>query len=173
MFENRKSLSDQVIIYLSQQVVSKDIFEMQGYKDAETSYIQRLNNRIQLKKQLHFMRLCKLYYSYARFGKLLIDTTETVYSKMISENCHWKVAQWAACEISFGFHRNHKENAVERIRMELPFEHEHGRSLKFSMVAFEESLSTYCPDLKGTVHDWYKVFLCVPKKILLYEEFFG
>jgi hypothetical protein len=90
----------------------------------------------------------------------------------LSTLTHWQLAMWAACEVCFGVFHDPK-NCVARIRMELPFEHEYNRCLKYTMDNFEKTLKEKCPKMKGNVHDWYEVFLTVPTKILLYEDFFG
>ena len=171
-----KTLSDQVIISLNKERLTDNILERQDYKDAESRYISRLYSRIQMKKERHLFHICKLYLVGTACG---IKEIYNIRTDLHADLCYlyeeWKVVQWAACEITFGFyHKNidNKRNAMERIRMELPREHLKGRYLSYSLEKFEKALSKYCPNLEGTVHDWCNVFTHVPKLLLLYEEFF-
>ena len=168
-----KNLSDTVVVNLNNMDVCPSVFETQEYLDAETRYIKNWYSRLQQTKNLHFMRLCKLYYIHY----LTQPKENLVYGEIFLNNLpYWKLVQWAACEMSFGYYHSTETNIeriVIRIRMELPFEHEHGRYLSYTTEKFENALAEHCPNMKGTVHDWHKVLQHVPHKILLYEDFFG
>jgi hypothetical protein len=142
--------------------------------DAVAKFAQDLGSRLRRKKERHFFELCRLYLVfYVTRRDDLVVTGDVAYQYMPNTSLpHWQLAQWCACEIVFG-HYHTAEDAVARIRMELPFEHVNDRFLDFTLEAFEQSLKENCPNMKGNVHDWYKVFMNVPTKILEYEEFFG
>ena len=168
-----KNLSDVVIVNMSNMNLHLDIFKTQEYQDVEYKYIVNWYARLEKRKEIHFMRLCKLYYMY----RLLDFENSEVYTHVNLSNLpYWKLVQWAACEMSFGYHHSGEssvERIVERIRMELPFEHVNGRSLEYTVEKFENALVEHCLNMKGTVHDWHKVLQHVPHKILTCEEFFG
>ena len=170
-FNSEKTLSDLAVINLSKVNTPSDVFLRPDYQDAECQYILRWYQRIKIQKQLHFMRLCKLYYACTAFGE------ECVYYRTNFDQLdRWQVVQWAACELTFGFYHSslhNKQRTIERIRMELPHENRNGRCLDFSLERFEEALAKHNPNLDGNVHDWYNVLIHVPTKILLYEEIFG
>ena len=84
----------------------------------------------------------------------------------------WKIVHWAAAQVKFDPY-NRIDSAVERFRLELPFEHEHGRCLKYTVDEFEGALAKHCPNNQGNVHQWAAVFKHVPTKLLTYEEIFG
>jgi hypothetical protein len=164
-----KTLRDLCVEKICKLDPEEIVFEWEVFKDAEINYIRNMYKRLKRKKDIHFFQLCKMYYLFYLFS----DREEIVYYNIDIENLsHWQLAQLCACEIKFG-HYHSAQSAVERIRMELPFEHLHGRSKEFTTDAFEAALEKFCPNMKGSVHDWYKVFMKVPTKILLYEEFFG
>lgn len=147
-------------------------FSTPAYKDAEIRYIKSFYQKLQMKKDRYFFNLCK-YYLIFHFIPDDYQHDDQLYQYIDLEKLtHWQRAMWAACEVCFGdFHS--AQDCVDRIRLELPFEHQRGNCLKFTMERFEKSLTKNCPNMKGNVHDWYKVFLNAPPKILLYEEFFG
>ncbi len=160
-----RSLRDLAIV----KITDPTVFNSQAYADAEVQYIQNWWQRIQQTKQIHFMRLCKWYYVNALLGE------KCAYKDVnFSEMSHWKVAQWSACEMCFGhYHKNNEPAIVARILAELNYEHQHGRELNFTQEKIIDALGVYYANDDCTVHDWYQVLLHVPKKILLYEEFFG
>lgn len=141
-----KSLSDCALT----KIPNSEAFNSQVYKDAEVQYIQNWWQRIQQKKKLHFMRLCKWYY----VSTLL--NNKTAYSNFdLSAMPHWKVAQWAACEMCFGhYHKNNEWRIVLRILAEINHENQHGRELNFTQDKFVNAYNLHTADGNGTVHDW-------------------
>jgi len=166
------SLLELAIVKVSENPQYPEVFDSQAYYDSECIYIQRWFNRMMIKRQIYFMRLCKLYYFC-----LLSDIRYEVYHKVdLEELSHWQLTRWVACELVFGFYHktmDNKDRAINRIRMEIPFEHSYGRALEYTLENFEKALEEHCPNLNGNVHDWQKVMEHVPKKILMYEDFFG
>lgn len=161
-----KSLSNMCVV-----ASSTDAFSTQIYKDAEIKYIQCLGKKLQEKKEKYFFNLCR-YYLIFYFHHPDVRDGQLYEHIDLSKLTHWQRAMWAACEVCFGeFHT--AQDCVNRIRQELPFEHQQNKYLNFPVEKFEKSLAERCPNMKGNVNDWYLVFLNVPPKILLYEDFFG
>ena len=152
-----------------ERISDPEAFKSQSYIDAEVQYIQNWWQRIQQTKKLHFIRLCKWYYINC------LKNNKCAYQGVdFSEMPHWKLAQWAACEMCFGhYHKKNEWRIVLRILAELNHEHQNGRELNFPSEKFVNAYNLHTADGNGTVHDWYKILLHVPKKILQYEEFFG
>ena len=138
--------------------------------DSQTRYAEELGHRMRRKKEHHFFQLIRFYYAFYLNHD---DQLNVAYDYVnITELPRWKLVQWCACEIAFG-HYHTPEKVVWRIRLELPWENEHGRCLKYNIESFEKALAENCPNMKGSVHDWNRVFMHVPTKLLQYEEFFG
>jgi len=160
------SLSNLCVIVLSSS--NPSVLLTQGYKDAEIKYIRNFYQKLQMKKEKYFFDLCRYYLIFHYH-----HNEDQLYQYIdLTRLTHWQRAMWAACEVCFGnFHS--AQDCVNRIRQELPYEHQRGNYLKFTIQKFETSLLENCPNMKGNVHDWYEVFLNVPPNILLYEDFFG
>lgn len=174
-----KSLSGLSLIAYQKAKSTQDAYAIGIISEVERKFIREVWQRLQMRKKQHFIQLCELYcafYMMPHFGLFPpLDRLRVVYGLCptdLSDLPTWKVIQWAACEVTFG-HFHTPEDAVERIRNELPWEHQHGRCLNYTMEAFEGALAKNCPGMKGNVHDWHEVFKHVPRKILLYESFFG
>lgn len=122
------------------------------------------------KRTIYFSYVKKMY---EKFYDEHEDPQKCVYEDIeVSELDDWMISIWAACEIALG-HFHEPEDAVARIREELPWEHSKGRYHEYTQGAFEKSLAENCPEMKGSADAWYKVFQHVPPRILCYEEFFG
>lgn len=176
MLVNKKyNLNNLCVVAISNKPVifKKEITTLQSYMDAECKYIRNFYAKLKATKERYFFRLC-LYYLGHRTVRIVYNGFELLPYEFVDleQLNHWQRAMWAACELCFGiFHT--PEACVERIRMELPWAHQHGKYLNFSIQKFENSLIKNCPNMKGNVHAWYKVLLNVPPRMLLYEDFFG
>ena len=170
------SLSNLCIVAISNQSIQSTLSSTikQTHIDAECKYIRDFYAKLKAKKERYFFRLCLYYLGHRTVRIVHRNGFELLPYEFVDleQLEHWQRAMWAACELCFGvFHT--PEACVARIRIELPYSHQHGRYLNFPIQKFENSLTLNCPNMKGNVHAWYKVLLNVPPQMLLYEDFFG
>lgn len=166
-----KRLTDLSLVTVRALNPTSDVYHSQTFQDVERRYTENLFSILQRKKQIHFVRLCKLYYLFYLTTTTRFDSAYDHSSRPLHELQHWELAQWCACEVVFG-HFHSAEEAVERIRLELPHPWSEFNQ-RCNIDTFEKALCDHCPTMKGSVHDWYNVFMKVPKKLLLLEDFFG
>lgn len=165
-----KTLSDLSLLKMCDEPQSKEVVERQDFQDAQYGFLLRVSLRIRNKKQDHLFQVCKIFYIFRLSGSFSADQKHLLED--IDNIPRWKLVHWAAAQSLLDPY-DRLQGALWRIRLELPFEHENGRCLEYTMEAFEAAVDKVNPEWKGNVHEWCAVFEHVPSKILRYEDFFG